>query len=100
MKIRLIAAAAALLALAGCSTGPTKMIAVGGDRAGGTIDMVYNKTLFDPGADYIEGQVIASEKCRAWGYKGAEAFGGEHVQCRDRNCFDTVVSVTYQCLIK
>lgn len=68
----------------------------------GTVDMSYEFGAFQvPKVDYATAQLSARQKCQAWGYSDAEAFGGEKRVCQQRDnyggCISTFVTVTYQC---
>jgi hypothetical protein len=89
------------LALAGCTSTPM-LVASGGSRADATVEMSYEYSAFEvPEIDLAQGQVAAVERCKAWGYKSAEAFGGQTKQCQgfyNGACTGWVATVTYQCL--
>jgi hypothetical protein len=97
------AAAAGLalgLALASCATEEVP-VAIGGNRAGGTVDMSYEYGAFErPQVDWNIAQQSALQRCKAWGYTNAEAFGGAINQCVAANaygCLRERVTMTYQC---
>lgn len=88
------------LALAGCAT--EKILApTGGSRADGTVELGYDFWMAEkPVVDYPAAQQRAVERCKVWGYSGAEAFGGGKQQCLQvgrYGCEHTQVSITYQC---
>lgn len=76
--------AAAALVLHGCATPPPIMEAVGGSRSDGTITMAYEySTLYHitaPAVNAAASRENAIKRCRAWGYNGAEPFGGPGVK--------------------
>lgn len=90
-----------LLLVCGCAT-KKDMVATGGSRADGTVMLSYEigsmqKAELDPG----QGLTTARQRCQAWGYSDAEAFGGETRQCQapsQYGCLQWLVSVNYQCL--
>lgn len=87
------------LTLTGCMV-PVKreLVPVGGSRTEGIVYLSYEHgRMLDPQVDYGAAQIAASERCKAWGYSGAEPFGGETNRCRDRACTGYVVTVPYQC---
>jgi hypothetical protein len=77
------------------------MVATGGSRADGTVNLSYEYGMFQkPIVNTQLAQVNAAQKCQAWGYTDAQAFGGGLRQCEERNeygCIRTLVTVTYQC---
>jgi hypothetical protein len=94
--------AASMLAVSvGCAA-KKDLIATGGSRADGTIDLSYEVGLYEkPQIDQTQGLVIARQRCGAWGYADAEPFGGEKRQCQKyygSNCLRWFVTLTYQCL--
>jgi hypothetical protein len=94
--------AIAILELLGCAT--TKdWAATGGSRSDGTVKLSYQYSMFEsPNVNMTQASNIAVVKCGAWGYSGAEAFGGEIRECTGRNgygnCVEWNVSAEYQCL--
>lgn len=98
---RLIITLAAAATLAGCAT-PKNFYAVGGSRADGTIDMAYDFAQFEkPVVNHQQAQTIAKSKCGVWGYKMAESFGGQTINCQQRdgwgNCVAGQIVIKYQC---
>ena len=94
----------ALLLLSGCATNVTPQ-ATGGSKADGTVTLSYEYGLFEqPVVDWSTAKVQAKERCKAWHYKNAEAFGGAQTHCLAfngyGNCVRTQVNVTYQCTDK
>ena len=92
-----------MLALAACATTVQKdLVATGGSRADGTVELSFEHGQFQkPQLDLQQGLVTAVERCKAWGYKNAEQFGGEARRCQVANnygCTRWFVTVTYQCL--
>lgn len=93
-----------ILALVGCAT-PKTMTPTGGSKADGIVNLSYSYTLFEqPQVDMEAARVSAVQRCEAWGYKNAEAFGGQTSECNARNgygnCINTTVTVPFQCLDK
>ncbi len=94
----------ALFLLAGCATQKIPQ-ATGGSKADGTINLAYEYGLFEePVVDWGIATNTAIERCKAWGYKNAESFGGSQNNCLAYNgygnCVRTQVNVTYQCTDK
>lgn len=87
--------------LGGCaSTAPQ---AISGDRAAGTvtIQMIRPNALASMvrDADWTEAHELAAERCRAWGYRGAEPFAQdcEEIAITGR-CLDYRATREYQCV--
>lgn len=91
---------AAGLVLSGCAT-PKQLVATGGSRADGTVKMSYEYGRFEtPHVNASQGSVGARQRCAAWGYTGAEPFGGATKQCVDFSgggCSRWMVTYEYQC---
>src|SRR5438309_1804029 len=90
----------AVLYLGACAA--TKdFAATGGSRADGTVDLSYEYGLFQvPHEDQVQGGTLATSKCAAWGYSGAEPFGGETRICSvptNSGCARFLVTRKYQC---
>jgi hypothetical protein len=93
----------ALLVAAGCvSTVNKDLVATGGSRADGTVNLSYEQASFEQvKLDPAKGLSTARERCNAWGYQDAEPFGGETRQCQASNqygCLQWLATITYQCL--
>ncbi|EAA7089886.1 TPA: hypothetical protein G8R26_003689 [Salmonella enterica] len=94
-----------VLILSGCTV-HKQMTPVGGSKADGTIRMEYHVgesygTFEKASVDIMQAQSLAAQKCRVWGYDGAEAFGGQTSQCTDPSpmgCRQMDVYVEYQCV--
>lgn len=76
---------------------------IGGSKADGTIHLAYEFGAFQvPKIDWGAANQRAADRCRAWGYRSAESFGGGMKQCTmpDPNigCARWRVTVTYQCM--
>ena len=101
MKKVLFCLVAGLL-LAGCAT--TKdWAATGGSRSDGTVKLSYEYGLFEaPHVNDEQGVALATGRCSAWGYSGAEAFGGVTKVCNSPDgmggCNGWLVTREYQCL--
>jgi hypothetical protein len=91
---------AALLGPLGCTTVKIPQ-PTGGSRADGTVQLAYEYGGFErPQVDWETANQIAADRCRAWGYSGAESFGGGVSQCTAYNaygCIRRFVTITYQC---
>lgn len=101
MKRIFIIALCSLL-LTGCVV-KKEMTAIGGSKADGTVKMGYIFGAFEiPQVDVYQASELAAKKCSAWGYTGAEAFGGQTRRCTQMDrwgiCNRTEVSVEFQCI--
>lgn len=90
------------LAATGCAV-QKELVPTGGSRSDGTVELSYEFGMFEtPTVDATQGALTASQRCRAWGYSDAEAFGGSKSQCQAfngyGNCLRTLVTVQYQCI--
>ena len=77
-------------------------VPVGGSRADATIEMAFDYGgLQVPKWDKAQADAGALERCKAWGYNGAEAFGSYTSRCvqfGSKSCNVYRMSMTYQCL--
>ena len=80
MKV-LVASALAALILTGCVT--TKdWSATGGSRSDGVVRLSFEMGDFEkPQLSDQQAIDLATQRCKTWGYTGAEAFGGVTRQC-------------------
>lgn len=90
-----------VLILSGCAV-KKDMVPMGGSKADGTVRMGYSVGQFEkPVIDLNQASVLAAQKCKTWGYEGAEPFGGQTTQCGQTDgwgsCIMSNVSVEYQC---
>ncbi len=99
-SLRLIVLAAALT-WAACATVKVPQ-PTGGSRSDGTVQLAYEYGDFErPQVDWEAANRIATERCEAWGYSGAEALGGGVSECAAYNqygCYRFFVTITYQCI--
>ena len=89
------------IAVAGCAT-PKVPVSTGGSRSDATVDMSFDYGMFEkPVINWNETAATASQRCGAWGYSGAQAFGGGKETCLAfngyGNCVRQRVTMTYQC---
>ncbi|XUA19938.1 YecR family lipoprotein [Citrobacter sp. OP27] len=100
MRKSLFALLAATLILSGCAT-KKQLVPTGGSKADGTVRMSYTYGMFEqPVVDPQQGVTAATARCSAWGYSGAEAFGGSTSVCSQMSssgCTMTTVTTEYQC---
>jgi len=94
------AAILAVTMLSGCAVQST-MVPTGGSRADGTVKLSYDFGAFQvPKVDQEQGLAAAKARCAAWGYTGAELFGGSTKTCVNQSmgsCDTFRVTVEYQC---
>lgn len=87
--------------VAGCASVKT-LEATGGSRSDGTVELSYEYGAFEaPQVQWERGLLTARERCAAWGYSDAEAFGGQKSTCQIPGTYQCVrffVTVTYQCI--
>lgn len=91
----------AVATLAGCATQKSWLV-TDGSRADGVISLSYEHNEFQrPKLSQTEADQLASRRCAAWGYKGAETFGSQRTDCLSRrgfgSCGSRRVTVEYQC---
>lgn len=81
---------------------PKQMTATGGSRSDGTVKLSYEYGKFEvPQVDTSQGVRVAKARCAAWGYSGAEAFGGTTKVCNHPSgsgCERWLVTTEYQCI--
>jgi hypothetical protein len=97
----IIYAAIVLAAVSGCTT-TKQWTATGGSRSDGVVRLSYELGEFEsPRLNEDQGVQTASQRCRTWGYSGAEAFGGTLRQCTQSGglggCSVWTVTKEYQC---
>ena len=89
-----------LVVLAGCAT-QEQLVPTGGSRADGTVNLSYEYGMLQvPKVNMDQAEASAVQRCAAWGYTGAQPFGGQISKCEEFNaygCVRTMVTVTYQC---
>lgn len=93
---------AIVLSLTGCAV-QKELQPTGGSRADGTIKMSYEVGEFEqPVVDMAQAQASAKARCKKWGYKDAEPFGGQQTTCNQpggfNGCANRLVTVEFQCL--
>lgn len=98
-------ALALLLALAACAAPRpegVRPVAAGESRADGIVTMSSAGTIWNPvAADWRAAQAAANDRCRSWGYAGAQSHAGSQETCRawDRygRCVKSRVTRFYPC---
>jgi hypothetical protein len=101
MKKRLAFVIATTLSVAGCAT-TKEWVATGGSRADGVVKLSYQYGLFErPQLSAQQALELAKSRCTAWGYSGAEPFGGIARACNNYGsygCISWLVTANFQCL--
>ena len=86
--------------LAGCAV-QKDLMPTGGSRSDGSVKLSYETHNFEkPIIDEAKSLKTATDRCRAWGYSGAEKFGGQTRACNMPSfggCDQWLVTVEYQC---
>ena len=92
-----------IVSLSSCAVNKT-LYPTGGSKADGVIEMTYSYGGFEqPIVDWDVTEKTAAKRCKSWGYKNAEAFGGTLQQCNsyyNGSCNSYLVTAKYQCLDK
>lgn len=96
------------IALIGCAkTVQKEWFAHDGSKADGTVKLAltWNPNLEKPQAQQEQAQHVATKKCQAWGYAGAEAFGSIVSRCIQSRytgfgttCDEMLAEMTFQCV--
>lgn len=99
---RTVAVALIATAMTGCAV-QKELVPTGGSRSDGTVELSFEYGLFEqPKVDGAQGAQAAAQRCRAWGYSDAEAFGGSKQHCVAHDmygsCVRMQVTVPYQCI--
>lgn len=80
------------------------MEATGGSLADGVIELSYTRSPSETSLfDEQDALKTATKRCKAWGFKKADAFSGEQTSCRDQigsRCDVYLVTKKYQCVGK
>ena len=95
------------VAMVGCARPVQKdWFAMGGSKGDATVKMglSWNPNTKKPETSKAQADAVAAQKCRAWGYDGAEAFGAITQQCTSIQytgfgpvCQEMRAEVQYQC---
>lgn len=89
--------------LVGCAI-HKELVATGGSKADGTIELAYTYGGMQvPVINEEQGLQLAKKRCESWGYKNAEKFGGHKQVCSmygGFGCTEFTVTIQYQCLDK
>jgi hypothetical protein len=88
------------LGLSACATVKIPQ-ATGGSKADGIVELSYQYGGFEkPQVQWDKALITAQQRCKAWNYQSAEAFGGTTSQCQANNqygCVSFFVTAKYQC---
>jgi hypothetical protein len=89
-----------IMTMQGCAV-PKQLVPTGGSRSDGTVKLSFEYGMFEaPKLDAQQGMNAAKQRCAAWGYSGAEPFGGANRTCTSSSnsgCNRWMVTVEYQC---
>lgn len=90
-----------IFTVSACTVNKTP-VATGGSKSDGIVTMSYSaNTLHSPKVNWLKAAGEAAERCKAWGYKSAEPFGGASRECvryhPSGRCRTEKVSISYQC---
>lgn len=89
-----------VLLMQGCAV-QKQLVPTGGSRSDGTVKMSYEVGAFEKAQlDPQQGARDAQQRCAAWGYTGAQPFGGGTRKCisgSGGDCYRWLVTVEYQC---
>lgn len=100
MKIRLLLSLVVVASVAACAKPNT--FATGGSRADATVVVSHGPTGNGiPPQELANMTKIAAEKCQAWGYRSAEAFGGYTSHCTAPSAYGCLAyrhDASFQCL--
>ena len=96
----LAASVLVIMSIQGCAVNK-QLTPTGGSRADGTVRLSFEYGAFEvPKLDGQQGMIVAQQRCAAWGYTGAEPFGGSTKTCSSPSssgCNRWLVTVEYQC---
>jgi YecR-like lipoprotein len=99
-QFALFAALTGAALLTGCAV-EKQLIPTGGSRSDGTVKLSFEYGAFEvPKLDTTQALKLAQQRCAAWGYTGADPFGGGTKRCTFGNvygCNRWVVTFEYQC---
>lgn len=101
MKLKLCSAAMSVLLLSACAAHADWLVTKA-SRADGVVALSYERNEFQrPDMSEQQAVQLAEQKCKNWGYKGAEPFGSQSTECLSRrgfgNCGSRRVIVEFQC---
>jgi hypothetical protein len=104
MKTVILASALLAMATTGCVVNKV-LEPTGGSKADGTVRMSYTVGAFEQAkVDFGMAQSKAVSRCQAWGYEGAERFGGSTSVCNMFDgyggCNQSTITIEYQCIGK
>lgn len=99
MRVKLFVVCWSLL-ISGCAV--TKdWVATGGSRSDGVVRLSFEHgSLESPTTNDQQAVSLAAQRCKTWGYQGAEAFGGVTRQCNMRSgfgCDRWLITKEFQC---
>ena len=91
-----------LALISACATVQKDWVATGGSKADGVVRLSHEVTELEQAQlDESQGIRVAVERCKVWGYSGADPFGGVSRRCNATGGFTGcrlwVVTKEYQC---
>lgn len=99
-KLTLTALALITLTTTGCAVQKT-WVPVGGSKSDGIVRLAYEYGQFEqPQLTPGQGEALAAQRCKVWGYTGAESFGAAMQDCLMSNqygCIKWRVFMEHQC---
>ena len=101
MRLLLLSVACCALLLTGCAT-QKELLVTSASRADGVVTLSYESNEFERASyEAQKAQEMAEQRCRVWGYSGADSFGSAKTTCTSRrgfgNCGARRVDIQYQC---
>lgn len=97
-----LAVAVLMCALLGGCAVTKQWSATGGSKSDGVVRLSYELGEFEkPVLNESQGVQMATQRCKTWGYSGADAFGGTTRQCNQGGgfggCSRWLITKEYQC---
>lgn len=101
MNLKLSCVAGAALLLGACATHADWLVTKA-SRSDGVVALSYERNEFQrPDMSEQQAVELAEQKCKNWGYKGAEPLGSQSTECLSRrgfgNCGSRRITVEFQC---
>ena len=100
MGFKILAVLSVSLWLIGCAT-TKEWIPYSGSKSDGVVKLAFEyRSIETPEIEPGQANRVATERCLAWGYTGAEPFGGAMRQCIRANqygCLAYRVTADFQC---
>jgi len=102
MKIHRVITVLGVFLVSGCAV-QKDWVATGGSRADATVRLSYEYGAFEsPQVSDAQADMLAAQRCKTWGYEGAEPFGGITQVCNLPDglggCNRWLVTKEFQCM--